>query len=131
MNVGVGDLNRRSFHVDHDHVRVRDSDIVLDHQPAAGASSRGTKTGMVEFERRGSIDAGHERSDQRTVRVFNSIHRGAVQPLLGQVRLHGIQTLVQVHHKLMNAILLAPAACDFVNERAANQIAGRRTQVCQ
>ena len=59
---------------------------------------------MVEFQLRGAIEPGHEGRDQWAVRLGEIVGGGAVQRLLGQRRLHGIEPLMQIHHQAMQAV---------------------------
>ena len=73
MDVGVGDADRPSLgvvalDVDHDHMRVRSADVVLDQQPAPRAGGGGVQAGMAELQPRGAAQPGHEGRHQRAVR---------------------------------------------------------------
>ena len=129
MDIGVGDADGQILHMDHDHMGIRGSYVVLNHQSAPGARGSGGQAGMDEFQLRGAIDAGHEGRDQRAIRRRQIVGRCPVQRFLGQHRLHGIELLVQIHHQAMQAVRAVVPGVHHCGDRVGiDQVVGRRWQ---
>ena len=57
MDIGVGHGHGSARDMDHQHVRIGGADVVLQHQLVAYPGGRGGQAGVVELERRGTVDA--------------------------------------------------------------------------
>ena len=106
MYIGVRNANGQILDMDDDHMRIRRADIVLNNQPPARSCGSGSQSRMPEFQFRCTIDPGHEGRDQRAIRLRQSVGRCPIQGFLGQRRLHRVQSLMQVHHQTVQAVLM-------------------------
>lgn len=105
--------------MDHNHMCIRRADVVLNYQAVSSPGCCRAEARMVEFQRRGTIDAGHERAYQRIVARAEIVSGRALDLLLREADLQCIELLVQIHDQPMQAVAALPVNLRYSFDRAA------------
>jgi len=105
-------------------------DIILDDERVITPCRGGGKSGVTEFQRRRSIDPGHEGGDASLIIRGQTISGGAIDGFLGQCCLLRVQLLVQIYDELVQAVPAGRAGSRHCRNRGGVEHVVARIRHC-